>query len=70
MLDDIDHEAAREGSAMSRLRGYTGLRRSRVVVRKNDRKSVKTEDVDVLRILNIIHGPPHEKRKETSIVPG
>ena len=64
MLDDIDHEAAREGFAMSRLRGYTSPRRSRVVVRKNDRKSVKTEDVDVLRILNIIHGPPHAKRKK------
>ncbi len=63
MLDDIDHEAAREGSAMGRLRGYTSPKRARVVVRKNDRRSVKTENVDVLRILNILHGLPHAKSK-------
>ncbi len=63
MLDDIDHEAVREGFAMKRLQGYISPRRSRVIIRKNDRKSVKTEDVDVLRILNILHGLPHGKPK-------
>ena len=57
MIDTIDREAMREGSAIKRLRGYSGDRRHRVIIKGNERKSIKkTEDVDILRILNIIQG--------------
>jgi len=56
-LDDIDREAMREGSAIKRLRGYSGDRRQQVIVKGNERKSVKKgKSVDILRILNIIQG--------------
>lgn len=55
MLDDIDHEAMREGSAIFRLNNYTERTRRRIVVKKNDKKSIPKEpDVDILRILNIL----------------
>lgn len=56
-LDDIDREAMQEGSAISRLNDHTGRIRKKVIVKRNNRKSVpKAEDVDILRILNIIQG--------------
>lgn len=56
-LDDIDREAMREGAAISRINGHLGRRRSPVIVKKIHRKSVKKgEEVDILRILNIIQG--------------
>ena len=58
MLDDIDREAAREGSAMFRSRGYSTARQPRVIIRANDRKSVpKEKELDILSILNIVQGP-------------
>ena len=56
-LDDIDREAMREGFAIKRLHDYSGGRRRQVIVKGNERKSIeKAEDVDILRILNIIQG--------------
>jgi len=58
MLDDIDREAMREGSAMSRSRSYSTGRKSKVIIRANDRKSVpKVKEPDILSILNIVQGP-------------
>lgn len=56
-LDDIDRKAMREGSAISRLNEHLGKRRSPIIVKKIHRKGVKKgEEIDILRILNIIQG--------------
>jgi hypothetical protein len=55
-LDNLDHEAMREGFAISRLNKYIGTRKAKVIVKKNNRKNVKSDEVDILRILNIIQG--------------
>lgn len=56
-LDDIDREAMREGFAIKRLRGYSEGRKHKVIIKGNERKALrKPEDVDILRILNIIQG--------------
>lgn len=58
MLDDIDREAMREGLAMTRSRSYSTSRRSKVIIRANNRKSVsKVKEADILSILNIVQGP-------------
>ena len=54
-LDDIDREAIREGSAISRLNYHTGRMKRRIVVKKNDKKHIPKEpEIDILRILNIL----------------
>jgi len=58
MFDDIDREAMREGSAMARNRSYFNGRKSKVIIRANDRKSVpKVKEADILSILNVVQGP-------------
>jgi len=55
MLDEIDHEAMREGFAISRLNEHSGRAKRAVVIKKNDQKSIPKEpDLDILRILNIL----------------
>ncbi len=57
-LDDIDREAIREGSAISRLQNH----RNKIGVdearknRKRTGKRKKEKEIDILRILNIIQG--------------
>ena len=55
MLDDIDREAEREGSAMSKSRSYSTMPRvTRSDPKSRSRVKTKEEDVDILRILNIL----------------
>ena len=57
-LDDIDREAMREGSAISRLRDYSPTRKRREIVEKGNKKKgrKKKEEIDILEALNIVHG--------------
>lgn len=56
MLDDIDREAMREGSAISKLRTP---HRKRVKYSQLE-KGKKEPDVDILRILDILPGVENE----------
>ena len=55
-FDEFDHEAAREGSAISRLKGYAIERNERKQGKGDTKKGKPEKDVDILRILNIIKG--------------
>ena len=58
-LDDTDREAMREGFAIARLRNYTTIKGSSKIDKMKNRKRIKRkkeEEVDILRILNIIQG--------------
>ena len=56
MLDDIDREAMREGSAISKLpkAGRRTLNYSQL------KKGKQEPSLDMLRILNILHGSANE----------
>lgn len=56
-FDDIDREAMREGSAISRLRAYSPTKKRKEIVKKgNKKKGKKEKEIDILEALNILHG--------------
>ena len=55
-MTDMDYEAMREGSAISRLKSYATKRDEKRDKKYGTGTRKKEEDVDVLRILNIIQG--------------
>lgn len=54
-LDNIDHEAMREGFAISRLKSYSTAPERKRKCSQGKLEKKKEKEVDILQILGVVH---------------